>query len=196
MLDLDQREAWQRVRDGWGMLLAESGGSFDTLIERGGPKEYVRKWQSDVKRWQEAGIPWKFLTSWPAVMALWSMRSQWELAAIDDLTPTTLDLAANELKNTQNAIKRKKGEKEDAPRITAPPSEDPLVSLAQKVQTATKDIPGVSVFAPVNPRESIFETWATPRNLLVAGLVVGGIAILGPTIGASLGSYAAAKGKK
>jgi len=200
MLPNSQKEAWLKLRDGWATLLAESGGSYAVLIERGGPREMVKKWETDVVRWKEYGVPYKFLIGGPtavaATMFAWGAKERWELAAIDDLSPVTLDLALNELQTTQNAIKRKKGEKEDAPRITAPPDSDPFVAVAEKVQTATKDLPGVNVVAPVNPKESIFETWATPRNALFAGLAVGGLVLLGPTIGSTLGSFTAARARK
>ena len=209
MIGTSQKEAWQKVRDGWAQLLAESGGSYSVLVERGAPREYVREWQKKVEGWKDGGVPWKFLVNpaaVPALMLSYGLKERWELAAIDDLNPTSLDLLANELQNVQNAVLKKQGKPETAERITAPASEDPFVKTAQTVYDTAKAVPGVEVVAPVNPKEGPLWklgeaaqtglTWATPQTLLVAGLVVGGVVLLGPAIGSSLGAYTAARARK
>jgi len=193
-LPISQKDAWNRVRDGWKKLLDESGGSYARIVERGGPKLFVEKWETDVKRWKEYGVPYKFLLGGPAsvaaLMLSWGAKERWELAAIDELDPTTLDIAADELKNTQNAIFRKEGKPETAVRIVAPADSDPYAKAAEKVVDAAN-----SVGLPKNPAEW-WPEWLTARNAVIAVVGVAAVTTLGPTIAAYVGARGSSKPSK
>jgi hypothetical protein len=216
VLPPSQAKAWQYLRDGWERLQKESPPppnakvvgdrpSFEGVIARGGPRPYVEKWANDKARWVDYGTPWKFVTNPLAPMVAYGLRERWELAAIDELEPTDLDVALNELQNVQNAIKAKEGKPADAPRYVAPVSYGgPIVQASQ----ATVDVaaatplqpflaPGSTPGAP-KKGEDFGEVlkYLTPTNVAIAAAVAAGVVVLGPALGATLGSYASARAKR
>jgi hypothetical protein len=218
MLPASQAKAWQYLRDGWAKLERENPPpkdakivgdrpSFEGVIAKGGPRVLVEKWANDKARWVDYGIPWKFTFSPQATLAAkaaFGVKENWELAAIDELEPTDLDTFLNELQGVQNAIRKKAGLPEDKPRYVAPVSYGgPLVQASQ----ATVDVvaqtplnvalaPGSGKGAPKagNDLGAVLK-YLTPTNIAIAAAVTAGVVVLGPALGATLGSYASSRSR-
>lgn len=215
MLPPSQAKAWQYLRDEWEKLQKESPPpkdaklvgdrpSFEGVIARGGPRPYVEKWANDKARWVDYGTPWKFLTSAPAIKSLFGVKENWELAAIDELEPTDLDIHLNELQNVQNAIKAKEGKPKDAPRYVAPVSYGgPLVQASQATVDVAAQTPLSFALAPGSGKGApkagddlgALLKYLTPTNVAIAAAVTAGVVVLGPALGATLGSYASSRSK-
>lgn len=211
MLELSQKKAWGYLRDEWEKLQAESPPppnakvigdrpSFEGVIARGGPRAYVEKWANDKARWQDYGIPWKFVTSYPAQKALFGLKENWELAAIDDLEATDLDILLNELQGVLNGIKAKEGEPQDAPRFVAPVSYGgPTVKAAEGLMAVSPDVlkaPGSGPGAPKAGQDlGELLKYLTPTNLAIAAAVTAGVVVLGPALGSTLGAYASSRAR-
>jgi hypothetical protein len=215
MLPASQAKAWQYLRDEWAKLEKESPPpkdaklvgdrpSFEGVIARGGPRAYVEKWANDKARWVDYGIPWKFLTNAPAIKSLFGAKENWELAAIDELEPTDLDIYLNELQNVQNAIKAKEGKPQDAPRYVAPVSYGgPLVQASQATVDVVAQTPLNVALAPGSGKGApkagddlgAVLKYLTPTNIAIAAAVTAGVVVLGPALGATLGSYASSRSK-
>ena len=215
MLPPSQAKAWQYLRDEWEKLQKENPPpkdskfigdrpSFEGVIARGGPRAYVEKWANDKARWVDYGIPWKFLTSAPAIKTLFGAKENWELAAIDELEPTDLDTLLNELQGVQNAIRKKAGLPEDKPRYVAPISYGgPLVQASQATVDVVSQTPLKVALAPGSGKGApkagddlgALIKYLTPTNVAIAAAVTAGVVVLGPALGATLGSYASSRSK-
>lgn len=215
MLPPSQAKAWKYLRDEWEKLQKENPPpkdakvigdrpSFEGVIARGGPRPYVEKWANDKARWVDYGVPWKFMGigTYAAVKGTFGAKENWELAAIDELEPTDLDIYLNELQNVQNAIKAKEGKPQDAPRYVAPVS---YGSLETQTAQATVDVvaktplsvalaPGSTPGAPKAGDDlGAVLKYLTPTNIAIAAAVTAGVVVLGPALGATLGSYASSR---
>lgn len=215
MLPPSQAKAWQYLRDEWEKLQKENPPpkdakvigdrpSFEGVIARGGPRPYVEKWANDKARWVDYGIPWKFLTNAPAIKSLFGAKENWELAAIDELEPTDLDTFLNELQGVQNAIRKKAGLPEDKPRYVAPVSYGgPLVQASQATVDVVAQTPLNVALAPGSGKGApkagddlgAVLKYLTPTNIAIAAAVTAGVVVLGPALGATLGSYASSRSR-
>lgn len=218
MLPASQAKAWQYLRDGWEKLERENPPpkdakivgdrpSFEGVIAKGGPRVLVEKWANDKARWVDYGVPWKFTLSPQATLAAkaaFGVKENWELAALDELEPTDLDLYLGELQNVQNAIKAKEGKPQDAPRYVAPVSYGSLetqasqaaVDVAAKTPLSFALAPGSTPGAPKTGDDlGALLKYLTPANVAIAAAVTAGVVVLGPALGATLGSYASSRAR-
>lgn len=218
MLPPSQAKAWQYLRDEWAKLQKESPPpkdakvigdrpSFEGVIARGGPRPYVEKWANDKARWVDYGTPWKFLVDpagYARVKLTYGVKENWEVAALDELEPTDLDIFLNELQGVQNGIKAKEGKPKDAPRYMAPVSYGSVeVKAAQTVVDAAAQTPLSFALAPGSGKGApkagndlgALLKYLTPTNVAIAAAVTAGVVVLGPALGATLGSYASSRSK-